>query len=511
VAVRTSLWYAFFAALWIVLSGGVLAVFVHDPQTVVKVEIYKGWVFVTVTAFLLYGTLFRQMRWLEKEVDARDQAEQLTRESQERFSTIFRMSPVGITLSRIEDGRLVDANPAFLGMVGYSRGECIGHTSSEVGVWDQEDRHGLVETMRTRHKVRGYEFQYRKKSGERGIMLGSAEVIQLAGESHLLGMMLDITDRKRTEEALKESESRFRGAFDAASIGMALVALDGHWLEVNQALCESVGYSEAELLEKSFQDITHPDDLEKDLEHLKKLVDDEIPYYQIEKRFYHRDGYVVWVLLSVSMVRDSRGYPLYFVSQIEDITERKFLEEKLQTALITDELTGLYNRRGFFELTTERLWSAPRDDETATLVLVKLDDMKLINDRLGHEEGDRIIAAVGSMLQETFQDRGVVGRIGGVEFAVLAIGVEETINGLIGQLERSITKFINPARPISMGIGIACSEPGEPRSLERLIARADEGMHQEKQRPARVQVSGGTLTSTFAFPDNKPLLPGNRP
>ena len=465
--------------------GKVLTALVRDAHMIEKLEISKGWIFVAVTAFLLYGVLHRQMRWLEKEAEAREQAEQLVRETQERFATIFRSSPVGITLSKLDDGRLVDANPAFLSMLGYSRGEVMGRTAQEMGVFVSLcDRESFVETIRKHGRVDGVEAEVRKKSGETATMLGSSELINLAGRPHLLTIMLDITDKKKAEEALKESESRFRSAFEASAIGVALVGLDGRMLKVNRSLCESVGYSEDELLAKTFRDITHPDDLEKDREHLKRLTEDEIPYYHIEKRYLHRDGYIVWVLLCVSMVRDARGYPLSFVCQIEDITERKLLEEELRTALITDELTGLHNRRGFFERSDETLWSAPRRGETALLFLVKVDDMKRINDTVGHKAGDAIIADVGRMLQETFREKGVIGRIGGVEFAILATGTEKTLNPLMADLERAASTFEKSdgrSCSVSLSVGSALSRPHEARSLEELIARANETMLKERQ------------------------------
>jgi PAS domain S-box-containing protein/diguanylate cyclase (GGDEF)-like protein len=315
-------------------------------------------------------------------------------------------------------------------------------------------------------------------------MLGSADVVDIGGEPHLLGMGLDITEKKRVEEALKESESRFRSAFDASAIGMAIVGLDGRWLQVNRSLCESIGYPEDELLAKTFKDLTHPEDLDKDREHAQRLIHDEIPYYHIEKRYLHRDGYIVWVLLCVSMVRDEKGYPLYFVCQIEDITERKLLEEELRAALVTDELTGLYNRRGFFERSDETLWSAPRRGETALLFLVKLDDMKGINDTVGHKAGDAIIADVGRMLRETFREKDVIGRIGGVEFAILATGTEKTVNHLVAHLEDAASTFEKSDGrncSVSLSLGSALSGPHEARSLEELIARANETMMGKKQ------------------------------
>ncbi len=140
----------------------------------------------------------------------------------------------------------------------------------------------------------------------------------------------EIIERQLVEEALRESEERVRNAFDYAAIGMALVALDGRWLQVNHSLCEIVGYSEQELLSTSFQAITHPDDLEGELNYTNQLLSGEIRYYQFEKRYFHKQGHIVWILLSGSLVRDTMGQPLYFIGQIQDITQRKQAEERLR-------------------------------------------------------------------------------------------------------------------------------------------------------------------------------------
>lgn len=145
-----------------------------------------------------------------------------------------------------------------------------------------------------------------------------------------LGISRDMTERKRMEEALRESEERFRGAFEYAAIGKALVAPDGRFLMVNRFLCEIVGYSEQELLATTFQAITYLDDLQTDLEQVRRMLAGEIRTYQMEKRYIHKLGHEVWVLLSVSLVCDALGKPLYFVAEIQDITERKRAEEMLR-------------------------------------------------------------------------------------------------------------------------------------------------------------------------------------
>ncbi len=158
-----------------------------------------------------------------------------------------------------------------------------------------------------------------------------------------VGTSTDIHDQKLAEErlesrvaertaALAASEERFRQAFDFAGTGMAIVALDGRWVRVNKSICEIVGYSAAELLQKTFQDITHPDDLEADLANVRALIAGALRFYQMEKRYLHRNGHIVWVRLTVSLVRDAAERPVHFVSQIEDITEHKRLEQNLAGA-----------------------------------------------------------------------------------------------------------------------------------------------------------------------------------
>ena len=144
------------------------------------------------------------------------------------------------------------------------------------------------------------------------------------------------------------NEEAFAGAFHYAAIGMALVSTEGRWLKVNNALCELVGYQRTELLTKTFQDITHPDDLASDLEYVRQVLSGEIQSYQMEKRYFQKSGRIVWVLLTVSLVRNAEGEPLYFVSQIQNITPRKHAEEILRQAenqyrsIIDNALVGIF-------------------------------------------------------------------------------------------------------------------------------------------------------------------------
>lgn len=145
-----------------------------------------------------------------------------------------------------------------------------------------------------------------------------------------LGIGKDLSQQQKIEQSLVESEARFLGAFQYAAIGMALVSPTGHWLRVNPSVCSIVGYSESELLALTFQEITHPDDLASDLTYVEQLLAGEIDTYQMEKRYIHKQGHEVWILLSVSLVRDNEGQPLYFIAQIQNINQRKQAKAALQ-------------------------------------------------------------------------------------------------------------------------------------------------------------------------------------
>ena len=149
-----------------------------------------------------------------------------------------------------------------------------------------------------------------------------------------MALMEDITAQKQVREALRESEAKFRASFDRSPIGAAIVSLDYHFQRVNDELCRLTGYSAAELASRTFLDITHPEDMAESIRQGDRLAREEIDQYQVDKRYIRKDGEVVWVRLSVRLVKDAQGAPRYFLGMMEDITERRRADEALKESEI---------------------------------------------------------------------------------------------------------------------------------------------------------------------------------
>ena len=197
------------------------------------------------------------------------------------------------------------------------------------------------------------------------------------------------------------------------------------------------------------------------------------------------DGNILWIRLTVNIVKDEHGQIVESRSMVSDITEQKRLEELLHTMSLTDELTGLYNRRGFITLSEQQLKIAERTKKDILLFFADLDKMKQINDTLGHQEGDKALIDISTILKEVFRESDIIGRIGGDEFAILAIDTTgETQDVLTMRLYNTLDTYNRPkgrSYQLSLSIGIAHYNPETPSTLDELMAQADILMYEEKR------------------------------
>jgi diguanylate cyclase (GGDEF)-like protein/PAS domain S-box-containing protein len=265
-----------------------------------------------------------------RDVTERKRIEDALREMRDRFRSIFDHAPIGVAMVSLE-GRYLQVNRSLCEILGYTEEELRTLTWQEITHPDDLAASSAYARRIVEGEFPKYHLDKRFLHAEGHTVWASLSVSLVRdaeGEPlYFVSQIQDVTERKRAESALRESEQRFRGSFERAATGMALVGTDGRFLRVNRSLCEILGYPERELLGKTFQELTHPDDLEFDLEHLRRLLAGEVRTYQTEKRYLHQDGHVVWALLSVSVVHDEEDEPLYFVSQIQDVSERKKVEK----------------------------------------------------------------------------------------------------------------------------------------------------------------------------------------
>jgi diguanylate cyclase (GGDEF)-like protein/PAS domain S-box-containing protein len=298
----------------------------------------------------------------------------------------------------------------------------------------------------------------------------------------------DVTAQRESATRLDEARKRFELAFDHAPIGVCLVSLGGRLLRVNQALCEMFGYSPEELLAATFQELTDPEDIDTDLDELRRMLAGEINSYEMEKRYTHKDGSQVWALVSVSLVRGEDEEPQYFIAQILDVTERRRLERGLRQLADHDSLTGLANRRVFSEELGRQLARERRYGGESSLLMIDLDGFKEVNDSLGHAAGDRVLQAVADTLAERVRDTDLAARLGGDEFGVLLpstprAGAEILAIDVV-QAVRELRVDAGKGREarVTASVGIACSaELSEDRDEDTVLAAADLAMYRAKR------------------------------
>ena len=294
-----------------------------------------------------------------------------------------------------------------------------------------------------------------------------------------------VGERMHAEEALRESEERFRNILEHAPIGMSVVSLEGRFMLVNRSLCEMVGYAKEELERLTFQEITAPEDLETDLANVQQLLDGGINSYSMEKRYIRKDHQVVWVQLSVSVIRSAVGIPLYFVAQIEDITDRRQSREQIHQLAYYDVLTTLPNRRLLKDRLNQALAQAKRYQRSLAILFLDIDNFKQVNDTLGHDMGDELLKVVAGRLQECVRGMDTVCRQGGDEFIVVLAEICHPEDAAV--VARKILTTI--ATPVSLhkndlhittSIGIAVYPVDGADDAKELMKKADAAMYEAK-------------------------------
>jgi len=295
----------------------------------------------------------------------------------------------------------------------------------------------------------------------------------------------DITERNHAEEALRESEEKHRLFIESLPIGLYrnTPGPQGRFIMVNTALARLHGFdSVEEFLSQNVLDL-----------YVDPAKRKEVSAELMEKGFIsgkevmlkRKDGTPIWGSITARAIRDHEGNVVYFDGTINDITDRKRMEAEILALSLTDQLTGLYNRRGFLSLAGQQLKLSERNKSGLLLFFADLDLLKLINDMLGHEEGDKALIEAANIFRETFRTSDLIARLGGDEFAVLAIDIKEANSEVFtARLQQMIDIRNNQEKRkynLSISMGCAYYDPEDPCSIDELIVRADKLMYEQKQ------------------------------
>jgi PAS domain S-box-containing protein len=253
------------------------------------------------------------------------------RGSEVKYRTLVEMTGTGYLI--IDSlGRVLDANQEYVRLSGHGAlREILGRSVIEwtAGAAMQRNAEAVAQCAKDGF-IRNFVTEYVDAKGQATFVEINATVEEKGESLRIVSLCRDITERRRIEEALRESEEISRATFDQAAVGIAHIGPAGRWLSVNDKLCAIVGYPRDELMKMTFQEITHPDDLDMDLDYMHQVLSGAIKTYSMEKRCFRKDRSVVWVNLTVALVRTGDGEPRHFVSMVEDITERKNAVEELK-------------------------------------------------------------------------------------------------------------------------------------------------------------------------------------
>ncbi|MEV4842528.1 EAL domain-containing protein [Micromonospora matsumotoense] len=290
--------------------------------------------------------------------------------------------------------------------------------------------------------------------------------------------------RDSVERALRDSEARFRAVFTGAVIGIGIAGIDGQIIDVNQSFADMLGYRPEELRQTNVSSLSHAEDAAGMWELYQELIEGKHDSVRVEKRYYRKDGTVVWTDLAVSLIRHDDGRPRFTVAMIEDITQRYELQQRLRFQALHDPLTGLPNRTLFFE-TLGQVFADAGPEQRIGICFLDLDGFKAVNDSLGHDLGDRLLVTIARRLSDCVIGQGhLVARMGGDEFVILVNG-GEGIDDAVGVAELALAAVAAPVLvgdhqlAVSASVGVVeC--PTSETSVSELMKAADTTLYWAK-------------------------------
>ncbi len=444
-----------------------------------------------------------------QDITPRKRDERALREAESLYRRLATMAPVGLFQTDAA-GNYTFVSDRWCAITGLDREAALGQ--GWVQAIHGDDRQNVIDAWRLAiWQATPFNADCRFVTQGGAIHWGACSAHPLrdaAGDllGHI-GTVVDVTAHKDAELELEQSKQEYQAAFEADALARAQLDLaTARFLRVNEQLCELTGYSEQELLERSFLDLTHPDDRESEMEALLDMIAGRELHFRREKRYVRKDGGVIWVSLDAKVISADETGPRRTIATIQDITPRKVQEQahaqaaaRLRHLAETDELTGLPNRR-HLSSQLERIWHADADCQDLGCLVLDLDGFNQVNDLGGHAAGDAALKAVAAAVRKSMRPTDCCCRMTGDEFVVLALGAPREALGMIaGRLRRAVEGCPVPglAAPwkLTVSIGVACG--ADWPTWEAALAEADRLLYEAKRQGGN-RVAGPTTGAVTA-------------
>ena len=401
------------------------------------------------------------------------------------FNALVERSLVGVYI--VQDGRLVYANPRLAELFGYEVSDLLALPSILSLVAD-EDRDRVTEMLRRRleGEVENVHYQWRgrRRDGSFVELESLSGVCEYRGRPALSGTILDVTERQRARRELSESDDRLRQLIDLAQDVVFTWDLEGRLTTLNKAGEQQLGYAAGEAIGRSMFELL-PESGHDHLRELLAAARGGARRQSEEMTLVSRTGAELVFEVNLSGVQRG-GATVEIFGIARDVTARRRQEDALRSLTLVDELTGLYNRRGFQTLAERHLALAVRKRRGVFLLFCDLDGLKQINDTWGHREGDRALVDTATLLRQSFRSADIIARLGGDEFTVFPLEAsDESGDRLIGRLAENVDAHnagAGRSYRLAMSVGIARFEPGSAWTMEQLLEEADRRLYADKRR-----------------------------
>ncbi|MGA2086573.1 MAG: EAL domain-containing protein, partial [Terracidiphilus sp.] len=422
-------------------------------------------------------------------------AQEALRASEERYRTVFQTSLDAISINRVSDEKYIDCNQAFLDNLGFEREEVLGRTSQELNIWaDERDLQKLVEILRQNYSCRGLEARFRKKNGVVGWGEISAEVIELDGVYCIISITRDTSDAKAAEErlasaqeALRASEERYRTVFQTSPDLVDINRLDdGTFIDANDAYLDILGFEREEVIGRTSWELNIWAD-PRDRQSFVELLRQNSNCRNLEANLRRKNGEIFSALISAAVI-ELDGVPC-IVSITRDMSAAKEAENTIRNLAFYDPLTGLPNRRLLLDRLRQALAASARWGRTQALLLIDLDNLKTLNETLGHQTGDHVLREFARRLAACVRETDTVARLGGDEFVVMLEDLSEVPEEAAAQAQAVSEKILASVdQPYlfddreclsSASIGIAVFGDRQ-NSTDDILQQTDIALHQAK-------------------------------